>query len=152
MVDYHFVTEQLAVGGSIGTVENMEELGRAGITHIVNMQFEFDDRLISDGTGIHILWNGCEDDFLPKPPELFWNGVLFSLEALEQPEARILFHCAAGVHRSPLMLLAVLRALGYGLEEAVEMILAARPYAEFPTTYLESVEEFVREFQAAAKE
>ncbi|MBI2820534.1 MAG: hypothetical protein HYX73_11190, partial [Acidobacteria bacterium] len=67
MVDYQFVTERLAIGGSIGTGENMRELARAGITHVVNMQKEFDDSLLTDGSGIEILWNGCEDDFLPKP-------------------------------------------------------------------------------------
>ena len=152
MVDYQFVTERLAVGGSIRTPEDMREIARAGITHVVNMQIEFDNRLLSDGTGVRILWNGCDDDYVQKPPELFWTGVLFALEALEQPEAKVLFHCAAGVHRSPLMALAVLRALGHAQKEAIGMIVRARPVADFPSPYLESVEDFVREFQAAEQE
>ena len=152
MVDYQFVTDRLAVGGSIRTAEGVREIARAGITHVVNMQIEFDNRSLSDGTGVRILWNGCDDDYLPKSPELFWAGVLFTLEALEQPEAKVLFHCAAGVHRSPLMVLAVLRVLGYGQQEAIGMIVRARPVADFPSPYLESVEDFVREFQAAAHE
>ena len=146
--DYQFVTERLAVGGWIGTPENMRELAQAGVTHVVNMQLEFDDRKISDGTGIRVLWNGCDDDFLPKPPELFWKGVRFTLEALRHPEAKVLFHCAAGIHRSPLMLLAVLRVLGYDQPTAIEMILGTRPEADFPLAYLESVEDFVQEFEA----
>ena len=152
MVDYQFVTDRLAVGGSIRTAEDMREIARAGITHVVNMQIEFDNRSLSDGTGVRILWNGCDDDYLPKPPELFWAGVLFTLEAIEQPEAKVLFHCAAGVHRSPLMVLAVLRVLGYGQQEAIGMIVRARAAADFPPPYLESVEDFVREFQATAHE
>ena len=152
MADYQFVTERLALGGSIYTAENMRKIARGGITHIVNMQSEFDDRSISNGTGIQILWNPCEDDFLPKPSELFWGGVLFTLEALEIPEAKVLIHCAAGIHRSPLMLLAVLRVLGYGQREAIRMIRDTRPEADFPPLYLESVEDFVLEYQAAAAE
>ena len=148
MVDYQFVTEQLAVGGAIWTPENMREIAGAGITHIVNLQVEFDDNSISDGTGIRILWNGCDDDFLPKPAEFFWEGVRFALEALADPEAKVLIHCMAGVHRSPFMLLSVLRAMGWDLEEAIDRIQAARPQADFPAVYLESVEDFVREYQA----
>ncbi|MBI4463181.1 MAG: dual specificity protein phosphatase family protein [Acidobacteria bacterium] len=148
MVDYQFITERLAVGGSVGTPENMRAIAQAGITHIVNLQIEFDDHALTDGTGVQVLWNGCDDDFLPKPPELFWKGVRFTLEALRDPKAKVLFHCAAGIHRSPMMLLAVLRVLGYEPETAMEMILTARPQADFPLTYQESVEDFVQEFQA----
>jgi hypothetical protein len=151
MVDLHFVTDRLALGGSIRTPEQMREIAAAGITHVVNMQIEFDNRSLSDGTGIPILWNGCDDDGLPKPPELFWAGVVFALEALENPASKILFHCAAGIHRSPLMLLALLRVLGHEEAEAIRMIRAARPIADFPATYRESVNEFVREYQTPAR-
>ena len=151
MVDYQFVTERLAIGGAIGTAENTRELARAGITHIVNMQKEFDDSLITDGAGVEVLWNGCEDDFLPKPAELFWKGVRFTLQALADPDAKVYFHCAAGVHRSPLMLLAVLRVLGYERRQAMDMISDARPQANFPPVYVMSVEDFFREYRATLK-
>ncbi|MBI3933909.1 MAG: dual specificity protein phosphatase family protein [Acidobacteria bacterium] len=149
MVDYQFVTERLAVGGYIGTAENMRVLAQAGITHVVNMQKEFDDSLLTDGSGIEVLWNGCEDDFLPKPTDLFWKGVRFTLEALADPDAKVLFHCAAGIHRSPIMLLAVLRVLGYERRQAIDMIADARPQANFPPIYLMSVEDFFREYRAS---
>ena len=152
MVDFQFVTDRLALGSSIRTSEQMREIAQAGITHIVNMQIEFDNRSLSDGTGIRILWNGCDDDYLPKPSDLFWTGVLFTLEALDRPETKVLFHCAAGIHRSPLMLLAVLRVLGQEETEAIARIAQARPEVDFPPLYLESVEEFVREFQAVASD
>jgi protein-tyrosine phosphatase len=148
MVDYHFVTERLAVGGTIGTAENMRELAQAGITHVVNLQKEFDDSLIADGSGLSVLWVGCEDDFLPKPSKLFWEAVHFTLEALVDPDSKVLFHCAAGVHRSPIMLMAVLRVLGHERREAMEMIRNARPQANFPPIYIMSVEDFFREYRA----
>jgi len=148
MADYQFVTDRLAIGGAIWTSENMWEISRAGITHIVDMQAEFDDRAIAVGTGIEVIWVQCPDDFLPKPSEIFWDGVLFALEALHVPEARVLFHCMAGIHRGPMMLLAVLRVLGHGREDAIRMIAAVRPQAEFPEVYVESVEGFVQEYHA----
>ena len=151
MVDYQFVTPRLAVGSAIGTSQNMRELARAGITHVVNMQVEFDDRAISDGTGVEILWNGCDDDFLPKPSRLFWQGVRFTLSALQTPGTKVFVHCAAGVHRSPLMLLAILRAQGYPAQEAIALITAARPQADFPLAYLESIENFMLEYQATSE-
>ena len=151
MLDYHFVTERLAVGGSIGTADNMRELARAGITHVVNVQKEFDDSLIADGTGIQVLWVGCEDDFLPKPAKLFWDAVQFTLQALTDPDSKVLFHCAAGVHRSPLMLMAVLRVLGHERRQAIDLIVDARPQANFPPVYLMSVEDFLREYRAASR-
>ena len=150
MLDYQFVTDRLAIGSSVRTAEGMQELARSGITHVINMQSEFDNRRFSEGTGVRVLWNGCEDDFLPKPPELFWAGVQFALEALESPDSKILFHCAAGIHRSPLMLLAVLRVLGHDEEEGIGMILEARPEAGFPDLYLASLDEFLQEYEALA--
>lgn len=147
-LDLHFVTERLAVGGAIYTAANMRSVAERGITHVVNLQREFDDRSIVGETGVEVLCLDCADDFLPKPSELFWDAAVFTLEALRQPGARVLFHCAAGVHRSPMMLLAILRVLGHEHEEAVGMISAARPQVDFPDVYLDSIEEFVIEYRA----
>lgn len=152
MPDFQFVTNRVAVGGAIGTVENMQKLAEAGITHVIDLQLEFDDRTISDGTGIEILWMQCPDDFMPKASELFWEGVTFTLAALERPKARVLIHCAAGIHRAPMMTLAVLRVLGYDTDHAVALISAVRPQAEFPDVYLESVEDFMREYRISQQE
>jgi protein-tyrosine phosphatase len=132
MVDYHFVTDRLAVGGCIRDVECMRELAALGFTHVINMMHEFDDHAINDGTGIALLQNGTPDDFLPKPTTLFWKGVDFTLKAFENPVAKVYVHCAAGVHRSPIMVLAILRALGHQRQQAMSMITGARPQADFP--------------------
>ncbi len=149
MLDFQFVTERLALGGSIATCENMLQVSAAGITHVVNLQWEFDDRSIVGETGVEVLWLECSDDFLPKPAELFWDGIQFVLRAMQDPRARVLFHCAAGIHRSPMMLLAVLRVLGHAPHEARNLIASARPLVDFPDVYLESVEDFLAEYRAA---
>ena len=83
----------------------MAELARLGVTHIIDMQIEFDDRPLAKRHGISVLYNPTDDDFQPKPARLFQKGVDYALAALEQPEAKVYVHCAAGVHRAPMMTL-----------------------------------------------
>lgn len=148
MTDFQFVTERLALGGAIENEKNMQFLARVGFTHVVNLQREFDDRSVVGDTGISVLWIACVDDFQPKPSEIFWDAAVFTLQALEQEGTKILFHCAAGVHRSPMILLAMLRMIGYGKDEAIQRIVNARPVAQFPEVYVNSAEAFFHEYQS----
>jgi protein-tyrosine phosphatase len=121
----------------------MEELAQAGVTHVLNMQVEFDDRPLAEPLGIRVLWNPTDDDFLPKPPELLKRGVDFALAALDEPEARVYIHCAAGVHRAPMMTLAVLCKLDWDIEQAMVLIETRRPVVDFADVYVDSVRRFV---------
>ena len=142
-MDITWVTERVALGGGIWNAQNMAELARAGITHVLNMQLEFDDRPLAAPLGIRVLWNPTDDDFLLKPPELFKRGIDFALEALEDPGARLYVHCAAGVHRAPMMTLAVLCAMGWEIEAAMVLIETRRPVVDFADVYVESVRRFM---------
>lgn len=141
-----WVTDRIAVGGGIWTDEKMIEVVRAGVTHVIDMQIEFDDTSLAEPYGVKVLWNPTDDDFRHKPPELFQRGVEFALEALDDAESRVFIHCAAGVHRAPMMTLAVLRALGFSREDAIDMIQSRREVADFADVYIESVEEYVRRY------
>ncbi len=150
MPDLDFITPRLAVGGGIWTREGFEEVMRAGITHIINTQLEFDDstlRLDGDGEP-EILWLAMDDDFFPKSAALFHVGTRFALKALEQRNSKVFVHCASGVHRAPMVALAILRVLGYGRRDAVDLLRARRPVADFPDVYLDSVEAFLAEWEA----
>ena len=142
-MDITWVTERVALGGGIWNARNMEELAQAGVTHVLNMQIEFDDRSLAEPFGIRVLWNPTDDDFLLKPPELLKRGVDFALEALERPEARLYVHCAAGVHRAPMMTLAVLCAMEWEIEAAMVLIETRRPVVDFADVYVESVRRFL---------
>jgi protein-tyrosine phosphatase len=142
-MDITWVTERVGLGGGIWNARNMEELAQSGVTHVLNMQIEFDDRPLAAVHGVRVLWNPTDDDFLPKPPELLKRGVDFALEALEDPEARLYVHCAAGVHRAPMMTLAVLCAMEWEMEAALALIEARRPVADFADVYVESVRRFL---------
>ena len=147
-MDMSWVTDRIAVGGGIWTEDKMVEVVQAGITHIIDMQIEWDDTRMAAPYGIKVLWNPTDDDFRRKPPELLQRGVQFALDALNDGDARLFIHCAAGVHRAPMMALAVLRALGFSLEDGLDMIESRRPAADFADVYVQSVEEFMRSYQA----
>jgi protein-tyrosine phosphatase len=143
-MDITWVTDRIAVGGGIWNEENMAAVSRAGITHIIDMQIEFDDTPLAEPYGIEVCWNPVDDDFEPKPAEVFLRGVEFALAALENDRAKLFVHCAAGVHRAPMMTLALLAVMGWDLEGAMGLIEGRRPSADFADVYVRSVENFLK--------
>jgi protein-tyrosine phosphatase len=142
-MDMTWITDRIALGGGIWNARNMEEVVQAGVTHVVNMQIEFDDRPLAEPHGIQVLWNPTDDDFLPKPPELLKRGVDFALDAMADPETRVYVHCAAGVHRAPMMTLAILGAMEWEMDAAMVLIETRRPVVDFADVYVESVRRFL---------
>ena len=145
-MDMTWVTGRIAVGGGIWNAANMAAVAQAGVTHIINMQVEFDDTGLAEPYGIEVLWNGVDDDFQPKPVEVFRRGVEFALAALDRPGTKLYIHCAAGVHRAPMMALALLCALNWNLGEAIRLIEVRRPVVDFADVYVRSVERFLKEY------
>jgi protein-tyrosine phosphatase len=143
-MDMTWITGRLALGGGIWNSENMAAVARAGITHVIDMQIEFDDTPLARPHGIEVLWNPTDDDFEPKPPELFQRGVEFAERALQDDQARVFVHCAAGVHRAAMMALAILCADGWDLQDAMRTIVSRRPVVDFAEVYVESVERFLQ--------
>lgn len=151
-MDLDFIlTERLAVGGGVWTLEAMAELSRRGFTHIIDVQSEFDDTALAAEVGIEVLWNPIEDDFAPKPDEFFERVAVYAAQVLAHPTAQLYVHCAAGYHRGPLAAAAVLCELGLEPAEAMTLILARRAGAEFPPPYRHSLERWVVQRQHAAK-
>ena len=142
-MDITWVTDRIAVGGGIWTAENMAKVAEAGITHVIDMQIEFDDTPLGEEFGVEVLWNPTDDDFEFKPAWLFRRGVEFAETALQKDGAKIFVHCAAGVHRAPMMTLALLGSMGWEVNEAMELIEGRRPVADFADVYVESVEKFL---------
>ena len=151
-MDMTWITDRIAVGGGIWTEDKMIELVRMGVTHIIDMQIEFDDTPLAEPYGVKVLWNPVDDDFQPKPPQVFQRGVEFAMAAFEDPQSKLYIHCAAGVHRAPMMTLAVLCALGFPLESARSMIETRRYVVDFADVYVKSVEEFIKTYEPVANE
>jgi protein-tyrosine phosphatase len=143
-MDMTWVTDRIAVGGGIWVEERMAEVAEAGVTHVIDMQIEFDDTALGERVGVAVLWNPVDDDFLPKPRAVFERGVSFAMEALQDPHAKLFIHCAAGIHRAPMMALAVLCATGHSLEHAKQLIQTKRYVVDFAEVYVRSVEEFLK--------
>ena len=150
-MDLTWVTPQIAVGGGIWTNANMAKVAAAGITHIIDMQVEFDDTQLAEPYGVEVFWNPVDDDFQPKPATVFRSATAFALAAMENPEHKLLIHCAAGVHRAPMMALALLRVQGWDLYEAMDLIEERRPVVDFADVYVRSVEQFIRNYAGAGK-
>lgn len=148
-MDMTWISERIALGGGIWASDRMAEVARAGITHIIDMQMEFNDTELARPHGIQVLWNPVDDDFQPKPAHVFQRGVDFALQALEEPSAKLYIHCAAGVHRAPMMTLAVLRALGWGMEDACRLLESRRPVVDLADVYVQSVEDFMSTYAAS---
>ena len=146
-----WVTDQIAVGGGIWNEANMIEVVGEGVTHIIDMQIEFDDTRLAEPYGLRVLWNPTDDDFRPKSPELLQRGVDFALKALKDPQSKLLIHCAAGVHRAPMMTLAVLRAQGWSLVDAVQEIEDKRDVVDFADVYVQSVQDFMKSYEGVQR-
>ncbi len=142
-MDITWLTERIAIGGGIWNAGNMAKVAEEGITHIVDMQVEFDDTPLGAAHGIAVLWNPTDDDFEPKPMALFERGADFVERALAEPRTKVFIHCAAGVHRAPMMALAVLGTMGWDVADAMELIENKRPVADFAEVYVRSVEKFL---------
>ena len=151
MMDMSWVTGRIAVGGGIWTAENMIQAARARVTHIIDMQIEFDDTPLAVPHGIRVLWNPIDDDFQPKSSDVFQRGVDFALEALDEEGTKLFVHCAAGVHRAPMMTLAILCSLGWKVADALQLIEARRPVVDFADVYVNSVKRFLHEQVRATK-
>lgn len=149
-MDITWITARIALGGGIWNEENMAAVARAGVTHIIDMQIEFDDTPLAEPHGIEVLWNPTDDDFQSKPPELLQRGVDFALDALHDEAARLFVHCAAGVHRAAMMTLAILCANGWDIDDAMRTIVARRPVVDFAEVYVESVQKYLQQQVEAA--
>jgi protein-tyrosine phosphatase len=68
--------------------------------------------------------------------------VEFAEAALER-DGKVYIHCAAGVHRAPMMTLALLGSMGWTIEDAMELIQGKRPVVDFAEVYVQSVEKFL---------
>jgi predicted protein tyrosine phosphatase len=151
-IDITWLDDRIAVGGGIWHAENMAEVSRRGITHIINMQIEFpDDARLAKPYGIEVCWIGVDDDFEEKEPEVFEEGVDFARKALKQDGTKLFIHCAAGVHRAPMMALAVLAVKGLedgksveqAMEDAMDLIEEKRAQADFADVYVKSVRDYL---------
>lgn len=122
----NWVAPRLAIGSMIGTVDNMRAVAAAGITHVINLQDEFDDSILIGDTGINVHWLKLGDNIENAPIE---PALEFARDALRSSEHTLFIHCMAGRNRSAKIAYAVLRFLGTPDADARHKITKAQPDA-----------------------
>jgi protein-tyrosine phosphatase len=130
-----FVTHNLAVGGDLPlenreAVEHAVDLEAAGVTHVLDVRLEAEDAEIwSYCPGVSYRWDGIDDAGQRVPGRWFDRITRWALEALTEPDAKLLTHCHMGINRGPSAGYAVLLALGWDPVEAIDAIRRVRPIA-----------------------
>lgn len=132
-----FVTPRLLVGGDLDQQDNaraaeqLAELVEAGVTHVVDVRIEADDRAFVGevADGVTYLWHGMDDMGQRVPASWFEAAVQWVLAALDEPDTVVLTHCHMGINRGPSLGYAVLLAQGWDPVAAIDAIRAARPIA-----------------------
>ncbi len=149
--------ERIAIG-SIPTPESLPTLADdAGITHVVNCRarpqtaFSGDKDMERAVFGAdHVAHAPMWDHGRPQSPEAWAEAAEFAAEALNDPTAKVLIHCQRGRRRSVLVAYATLRLRGHTPEAAARLILSHRKEAHLVPAYRKSVEDWLRERNAAS--
>lgn len=118
------VTEQLFVGPQFKQ-RGWRQLQTWGISGVVNLRREFDDRLL--GVDIpHYLHLPITDDDSPTMEDL-QHGVAFIQHEIESG-GKVYIHCGAGVGRAPTIAAAYLISQGNTPTQAIDRIRAVRSF------------------------
>jgi hypothetical protein len=152
---FDFITPRIAVGRGPWRKEDFRKIREAGITHVFDARGEAQrhgatDWLTLGNGGVTYLWCGFSDDFRHKPIEIFREPIERAVRALEEdPNAKVLAHCAAGMNRGPSVAYGILRAAtGMTPEDALAAMRRVRPIACAP--YRGDVDEALRTFGLCA--
>jgi dual specificity phosphatase 3 len=133
-----YITGRVWTGGDLPSdlgdeamLADLAEIQNAGITDILDNRIEWSDEefVRTHAPDLGFLWNGADDVGQLMPDHWFNTGVVFALEALEDPNAQVLAHCHMGINRGPSMAFAILLALGWEPVAALTAIRKARPIA-----------------------
>jgi len=125
-----------------------------GITHVLNVS---DFAVLKPGrtdSGIISKWvpiqdNGSDDVFGHGGG--WWRCRAFLGEALEQPDGRVLVHCAVGVNRSATIVAAwLMETRGWSLPQAMRYLEDRRPTVGPVQRHLQQLEAFQRQLDASA--
>jgi protein-tyrosine phosphatase len=118
--DFHWLTDQLAVGGCF-PIERAAHLAQDhAIRAIVDLREEDqDDEQMLERAGIHFLYLPTPD-LEPASVPVLDRGVAFAREHIDRG-GKVLIHCQHGIGRSPLLALCVLVDSGWAPLDALAL-------------------------------
>lgn len=138
--DMSQVTDRLFVGANVNSVDDVADIKRAGITHVIDLNNDDEEPLFPSTGGIALLSDPTDDDGQPKPAKWFAPAIDFGVGALSHPGFKLLTHCAMGINRGPSIGFAVLRALGFPADNILDLIHRARPQTIIGVRYHQDAE------------
>ena len=104
------------------------------------LQFAFDQSDVD----FEIEHAAMQDHRRRQRPATWAAAARFAARVLDnEPDAKVLIHCTAGMHRSVMVTYAVLRLRGHDRDEAARLVLRYRPRAELLPAYVRSVERWL---------
>jgi protein-tyrosine phosphatase len=135
-MDVSRVTDQIYIGGWVSARE-WQQLKELGVSINISLQKEVLDSF-KDLEGF--LWLPVEDGTPPDLDQLIL-GAKF-IDAAVEAGKKIYVHCHGGIGRAPVLCAAYLIYKGKKVEEALKMVIAARPAAGPNSSQRRALEDF----------
>jgi protein tyrosine phosphatase (PTP) superfamily phosphohydrolase (DUF442 family) len=134
-MDYSQITESLYIG-TTPRPEDYPFLRQLGVQLVINMRFERRPHPDPEQPPIRLLWLPSVDSpLVPISIRKLQRGVQEALATI-QKGGKVYVHCAKGRHRGPAMGAAILIALGYSPEYAMQVIEQRRRIASPRAWYI----------------
>lgn len=134
------ITRNVYVGGQIGLFD-WRRMSRWGVSALVNMRVEWDDRRFGINTPYY-LWLPVIDGTAATLEQLH-QGALFIHEQVAAGRG-VYVHCAAGFGRAPSQVTAYLISCGFEINEAIQFIAERRPLIALSGPQRRRLEQFER--------
>jgi predicted ATP-grasp superfamily ATP-dependent carboligase/protein tyrosine phosphatase (PTP) superfamily phosphohydrolase (DUF442 family) len=137
-IRYSQITPQIYIGAQHSTI-GKRRLKRLGITGIVNMRSELDDK----GYNL-VLGNYCHlptVEFTAPTMQHLYQGVRF-IQRMVDENRKVYIHCSEGTSRAPTMAAAYLISRGMKLSDAIAFIKRSRPFINILPLQMERLFEF----------
>jgi protein-tyrosine phosphatase len=128
-MDFSKITDYLFIGDTPRRDE-YDSLRDLGVRLVINMRFDRRPARDPHQPPLDVLWLRTFDNpVLPIPIRALMRGVHAALETIREG-GKVYVHCARGRHRGVAMGAAILIALGYDPDKAIELIKTQRPIAD----------------------
>ena len=138
IIKYSRITPEIYVGPQYRRA-GMRKLLRMGINGSVNMRIEFDDA--AHGLALeHYCHLPTVDDHAPTLDDLR-QGVAF-IHKVITGGGKVYIHCGGGIGRAPTMAAAYFISQGLKFDEAVGLIVKARPFINMTPAQMEQLKRF----------
>ena len=134
-MDLSKITDNLFIGDT-PRPNDYDYLRDLGVRLVINMRFDWRPPKDKHQPPLNFLWLRTFDNpVLLIPVRSLKRGVCAALQTIREG-GKVYVHCARGRHRGVAMGAAILIALGYDPQEAVELIKVQRPIADPDAFYI----------------